>query len=219
MLIFVCDTSTDYAVFAVGTDSGELLASYTFKHQRDLSQRFYGSLDRVFGEARVSLRDIDILAVGIGPGSFTGVRVAVTTLKTLAQASSKLLVSVGTLAAYAKGAGISTTAVAVLPSRRGELYFQVFDQQEEQGPPIAASYDRFSQVLDSLQDQVTLCGQVQALPDQYMRYMKAEQTSPPVQALLDIAAVKIGVKDFADPITLTPMYAAPPAISQHKNRQ
>jgi tRNA threonylcarbamoyladenosine biosynthesis protein TsaB len=220
--VLACDTSTDYAVFALGDEDGNIIKSTTFRHNRDLSRRLYESLDSVLSSTGRQFRDIDILSVGIGPGSFTGVRVAVTTMKTLAQAGEKKLIAVGTLDCYAMSPEFFkySRRVVVLPSRKGEIYYQTFDDTGELAPPTVATYDRLTEILGSFSHDASLviCGQTNVLPPQFNKYDQIEQTAPPARTLIQITAHKLLKSDFADPITLSPVYAAPPAISQHKSR-
>ncbi len=220
MLILGCDTSTDYATFVVGNELGREFANETFKHQRDLSQRFYGSLDSVLSKAGVAFSDIDVLAVGVGPGSFTGVRVAVTSLKTLAQASSKHLIAIGTLDIYAKDADPQEEKLlaVVLPSRKGEIYFQCFDKLIPLAPPTVATHATFLSMLQDFAAPLTLCGQCSVLPESFDGFLKIEQTAPPASAFIQLAAQYYRSGVFSDPLHLAPVYAALPAISQHKHK-
>jgi tRNA threonylcarbamoyladenosine biosynthesis protein TsaB len=74
---------------------------------------------------------IDLLAIGVGPGSFTGLRVGIATGRAIAQASDKPVVAVGTLAALAQGISESGSAtgrprLAVLDARRGQMFAALF---------------------------------------------------------------------------------------------
>ena len=95
-------------------------------------------IDAVMAEAGMSFTDLDRLAVTVGPGSFTGLRVGIATARGLALAAVLPVVGVTTLEAVAANVPAQEAAarggriVAVLDARRGELYVQVF------GPGLAS---------------------------------------------------------------------------------
>ena len=82
-------------------------------------------------EAGVALRDVDLFACAAGPGSFTGLRIGIATLKALAASLKRPCVGVPTLQAIAHAAGRSSTTVAVLPAGRGEVFAQLFSVSED----------------------------------------------------------------------------------------
>ena len=74
------DTSGD--VCSIAISQGEtLLSEYRFTHRMHLSERMLDDLVRLLASCDLTLKEVDYFAVGIGPGSFTGTRVAVTTVK------------------------------------------------------------------------------------------------------------------------------------------
>ncbi len=220
MLILANDTATDYAVFGIGDDSTNETFGVTVPHRRNLSRNFYTLMDQVLVEGGLTFGEIDVLAVGVGPGSFTGVRVAVTTMKTLAQVTGKPLVAIGTLDIYAREA-VSDGAhhsVVVLPSRKGEIYFQTFDATGSTGPPSVATFEALHEMVQELGDSYMLCGQTACLPDSFFQYHTLPQQSPSPAAFLELAFDAARKNAFTNPVSLTPVYAAPPAISRHKSR-
>jgi tRNA threonylcarbamoyladenosine biosynthesis protein TsaB len=66
--------------------------------------------------------DVDRIAVGVGPGSFTGLRIGIATARALAQARGLPLVGVSSLEALARGAAGDLVVLAVLDARRGEVF-------------------------------------------------------------------------------------------------
>ena len=85
-------------------------------------------IDATLARAGVRLAELDAYAVAVGPGSFTGLRVGVATVKGLAFGSEQPVAAVSTLAALAYGAPRGRgPVVALLDARRGEFYAAVFD--------------------------------------------------------------------------------------------
>ena len=96
---------------------------------------------------------IGLIAVGIGPGSFTGLRIGVSTARALAQARGLPLVGVGSLAALAAALGESPEAagrrrLAVIDARRGEV-FVALDEGSGAGEPIVCPPSEIAGSLDS----------------------------------------------------------------------
>ena len=81
-------------------------------------------------EAGVKLTEVDLFACASGPGSFTGLRIGIATLKALAASLSRHCVGVPTLQAVALAGGTSTATVALLPAGRGEVFAQMFSVSE-----------------------------------------------------------------------------------------
>src|SRR4029079_8498802 len=76
--------------------------------------------------AGLTLADIQLFACASGPGSFTGLRIGIATLKALAATLQKPCAGVPTLNAIAHSAGDSSATVALLPAGRGEVFAQMF---------------------------------------------------------------------------------------------
>lgn len=82
-------------------------------------------------EAGASLEDVDLFACASGPGSFTGLRIGIATLKALAASLKRPCVGIPTLQAVAYAAGPSSATVALLPAGRGEVFAQLFSVSED----------------------------------------------------------------------------------------
>jgi tRNA threonylcarbamoyladenosine biosynthesis protein TsaB len=111
MLAF--DTATDVATSAL-VDDGEVLAERASRARTLLED-----VDALLRQGGANARDLDALAVGIGPGSFTGVRIGLATARGLALALDLRGAGVSTLAALAAGA---PGAVPVVDARRSEVF-------------------------------------------------------------------------------------------------
>ena len=83
-------------------------------------------------EAGLALQDVDLLACASGPGSFTGLRIGIATLKALAATLDRPCAGIPTLKAVAHSAGASTAIVALLPAGRGEVFAQMFSVSDDE---------------------------------------------------------------------------------------
>jgi tRNA threonylcarbamoyladenosine biosynthesis protein TsaB len=93
---------------------------------------------QLLDEAGIAFADLDRIAVGTGPGTFTGLRIGVATARALAQATGAQLVGVSTLKALAEPAGPGPV-MAVLDARRGEAFVAAYDGDAQLLPPAAVT--------------------------------------------------------------------------------
>jgi len=95
MKILALDTSALVAAVAVMEDD-RLLAEYMLNHRKTHSQQLVAMIREVLASLELAPKDIDVFAASTGPGSFTGLRIGVTTVKAMAYATGKPVVSVPT---------------------------------------------------------------------------------------------------------------------------
>ena len=122
MLILALDTSADCCSVAL-SDGSQELSTFRFRHERLLGERLPEIVRFLLRDRGRTLQDVEAFAVGLGPGSFTGVRVGVTLAKTWAHALNRPLVGISSLDALTAGVpplpGVGIAAVA--PTRRTEV--------------------------------------------------------------------------------------------------
>ena len=136
-VLLAVDTATEVASWALWR-GGALVAERRADPGLATAEALLPALDALLAEAGLTLDGVGAFAVSIGPGSFTGLRIGVATVKGLAFASGRPVVPVATLAATALHAGPGATA-AVLDARRGELYAAGFSVAAD-GVPRAADW-------------------------------------------------------------------------------
>lgn len=125
--LLAIDTSTPMTALALGR-GGELVAQARHDDRaRPGSELLTPRIAALLAEAGVTARDLAAVAVGVGPGTFTGTRVALATAKGLASALPCPLYAVSTLAAVAAGAAADGAVLATIDARRGEVYAGWFD--------------------------------------------------------------------------------------------
>lgn len=124
-LILAVDTATRRGGIAVARGEN-LLACHEGDPAVSHSINLLEMIQSVLTEADVTLADIDVFAVAVGPGSFTGLRIGLATVKAFAATTGRKIVGISTLGAIAHAAGESPQSVALLPAGRGEVFAQMF---------------------------------------------------------------------------------------------
>lgn len=122
MKLLAIDTSTDYLAIAV-TDGDRVLARVHRKAPRSHSSLLMPMIAGLLKKARIGLEDLDGFCVGVGPGSFTGLRIGVSTVKGLAFVSGTRIVAVPTFDAIAANARrVRGIVSVVLDARKNKVY-------------------------------------------------------------------------------------------------
>jgi tRNA threonylcarbamoyladenosine biosynthesis protein TsaB len=129
MRILALDTSTLVGTVAV-LDDGELRAEWSASVRASHGETLLPQLARALEHARLTLAEIDLFAVGIGPGSFTGVRIGVATAKGLALAEQKPLVGVTSLRVLARGMVAERIRAVAVDAHKGEVYAALYELDE-----------------------------------------------------------------------------------------
>lgn len=140
MLILALESSAKAASVALMQDS-ELLAQYSQCSGLTHSRTLLPMVEDMLKNTDTKLADVDLIAVAHGPGSFTGIRIGVSTVKGLAWASDKKCVGVSTLAAMAwHGAAAGGLICPVMDARRSQVYNALFEIKD--GVPERLCDDR-----------------------------------------------------------------------------
>lgn len=124
MNILIIDTATEACSVALEVNE-QVFNRFEICPQQH-SQRILPMIDEVLKEANVTLQDLDYLAFGRGPGSFTGVRIATGVLQGLALGTGHKVLGISTLAAMAQQAyaqNQSEQVTAAIDARMSEVYF------------------------------------------------------------------------------------------------
>jgi tRNA threonylcarbamoyladenosine biosynthesis protein TsaB len=122
-------------------------------------------LEQAMDAAAVAWGDVERIAVGVGPGGFTGLRIGIATARALAQGHGLPLAGVGSLEALAGGvADRGGPVAAVIDARRGEVFAGVWEGGHELMAPAALAPDALARRLAALE------GEVQAVGDGAVRF-------------------------------------------------
>lgn len=148
MRILALDTSSRRGSVAV-FDAGALVARAYHTELSAHAERLAPLVDQVLSEAGIAKATVERVAVGMGPGSFTGLRVGIAFARGIALGLRIPSVGVGSLAAMARAAppGSNPERVAVLDARRGEVFAQAFLDHEPVGPPDVLAQEEAREAL------------------------------------------------------------------------
>jgi tRNA threonylcarbamoyladenosine biosynthesis protein TsaB len=138
------DTSTAASSAAVLLDDGRVVES-TPPAERLAERPAHASellpaVHDVMGRAAVGFRDLDAIAVGLGPGTFTGLRIGIATARGLAKANGLPLRGVSSLAALAAGMPAGER-LPLIDAKRGEVYGALFGADGQRWPAFALGID------------------------------------------------------------------------------
>jgi len=141
MKLLAIDTALD-AVSVCVTDGDRVLANAEAKSDRRHGEMLAPMIHSVLREAGCTVQDIGSIAVDIGPGLFTGMRVGIATAKAMAEVLETNLVGVSSLEVLAHQATTEFDVVAaVIDARRGEVFWSLHraDDREQLSSPRAGS--------------------------------------------------------------------------------
>jgi tRNA threonylcarbamoyladenosine biosynthesis protein TsaB len=227
VLILGVDTATDCAVVGATAD-GAVVREVSIgpgpggrpRHSEVLLAEIERTIEAAGGWPKV-----DRIAVGIGPGSFTGLRIGIATARALAQAQDLPLTPVGSLAALARGMSEDREdrglALPVFDARRSEAFAALFDEDEELWPPFVASPDELSARVRDL-DRAALAAGSGALRFATELEAAGATVAPPEDPVHRVAArhvCAVGEAAVEAPTDqIQPLYLRPPDAKRWRER-
>ncbi len=126
MKVLALDTCTRAGSVALLQD-GALVSAYVLDVTATHSERLLPSIDRLLADAGWHINDLALIAGAAGPGSFTGLRIGISTAKGLAFAADKPLIGVNALEALALGFAFATAPVcAMIDARKSQVFAAQF---------------------------------------------------------------------------------------------
>ena len=162
-MLAALDSSTKYAGVALWDERG-LLAEANWLAGTNHTRQLMPNLVRLLAEQGAEAKDLRVVAAALGPGSFNGLRVAVSAAKGLCLGLGVPLVGLGTLAytAYAQRSA-HLPICALVDAGRGQLYGALFDPRDETWPTEGKSgIAPLGELLDRLAGPTVFCGEISA---------------------------------------------------------
>jgi tRNA threonylcarbamoyladenosine biosynthesis protein TsaB len=216
MKVLGIDTSTMSGSVGLIQDE-EVISEYLLNVSVTHSERLLDAIDFVLKNAGCAVEDLDGLAVSLGPGSFTGVRIGVSTVKGLAYASRKPVMGVSTLDVLASQ--VSPTPYLICPvidARKGEVYTAFYRYEEENTPKRQSEYQviRPDALVGMVKEQAIFIGNgVKTFREVLQKSLGSLATFPSVPFHLPHGAsvARLGLKflqkgDLLDLAAFSPLY-------------
>jgi tRNA threonylcarbamoyladenosine biosynthesis protein TsaB len=152
VIVLGLDTATPATVVGLRLAGGRTLQARDDPAARQRpghATRLLALANDLLVEAHIDWPELERIAVGVGPGTFTGLRIGIATARGLAQSLGVELVGVSSLRALAHGAGEQAQRVlAVIDARRGEVFIAAYDDGQELLAPQAVSPDGVAELLE-----------------------------------------------------------------------
>ena len=221
MRFLALETAGDTCSVAVADDT-TLLSAYHFRHERQLTERLPGIVQFVLSDRALTFDDLEGYAVGLGPGSFTGIRVGVTLIKTIAHITGRPVVGVSALdtLAFAQHPAPWEAIAAVAPTRHTESVVALYGRGTHTPAvgPVVMLNSEIAAALAAFAPHAGLCLVVGEVAG------KIRDAAPPpanitfltqsvgASALVALAAARFGVGDTDDVDSLVPLYVTPTPV-------
>ncbi|MEW6116518.1 MAG: tRNA (adenosine(37)-N6)-threonylcarbamoyltransferase complex dimerization subunit type 1 TsaB [Nitrospirota bacterium] len=215
MRLLAIETATMLGGIAL-IDDDTLIAESRMNVRVTHSERIMTEIDHVLKGARLSLHDMDAFALSIGPGSFTGLRVGLSTIKGLAYATGKGVVAVPTLEALAWNVPFTRHPVCpLLDARKKEVYTGLFKWTGHGFSRLMPEQAmKLETLLAGIDEPAVFLGEGAMLYRNSIQKTLGERAlfappgamvpSPAAVAHLGMITARNG--EYEDPVTLTPLY-------------
>lgn len=158
MRILSVDSSSVTASVAI-TEKGKVLAENFINNGLTHSQTLMPMVEKTIQESGISIKDIDLFAITHGPGSFTGVRIGIASVKGMADALGKKCVAVSTLEAIAEPLkSEDVIACAVMDARCNQVYTAIFNNGNRLCEDKAVLIDELGEELKQYDKKIVFIG-------------------------------------------------------------
>jgi tRNA threonylcarbamoyladenosine biosynthesis protein TsaB len=144
--VLALDTTGEVGSLALVED-GRVVEEIEMESADGFAHVLFGEIEALLARRGLGIGEIDLFAAGSGPGSFTGVRVGLTAVKGLAEATGRRAAAVSNLRAVASF-GCGAVRAAFIDARRGEIYGGIYnDALELIGEEVVIAFDRWRSMI------------------------------------------------------------------------
>jgi len=227
MLTLAIETSLIPGSIAINRD-GETLEERTLPADRRHAESLVLEIQQLFSAHGAKLRDCELIAVSVGPGSFTGLRVGVTVAKTLAYATGAAVAAVGTLTAVAHNVNEDCAKLFVISDAQRKQFFCGEFARRDDGAwrevcPVKIVGGAEWAAQRSAEDVITgpaLAKSAEIFPAE-CRLLPQDLWLPRAMAVAELGLTRQEQGEITEPVQLKPVYlrqsAAEERLIERKN--
>lgn len=220
MLILGIDTATEQAGCAIGGHEGVLAAAQS-AHGRRHAESLAPQIKFCCEQAGIELAEISVVAVDVGPGLFTGLRVGIATAKSLAFALGVPMIGATSLDLLAFPLRFSKRLiVCVVDARRGEIFYGFYRQvpggvQRLGEPQVGTSRDLAAELMARGEEVLLVGDGARRYHEEFDGLAQVEITDaglahPSAQSLVQLAHAQALREQFQQPSEIEPLYLRRP---------
>ena len=216
MKILAIETATIAGSVAVADDSIGLIGEVRVDIRIAHAERLMPSIEWLLNSSRISIKDIDAFAISIGPGSFTGLRIGLSTAKGFSFAAKKPLVPVPTLDAFARTMPYCSHMLCpMLDARRNEVYAALYKWENDGYVKIISETAiNPEELLKRIKGPVVFMGEgvrtyrelISGILGEDAIIAPSSKMSPSASTVAELAIEQIKQGVTTDPVTLSPCY-------------
>ncbi len=211
MRILAIDTATMVTSVCLWEDH-KIIGDYSVNQAKTHSESLMQMSEQLLKDLNLTYEDMDVFAVSKGPGSFTGLRIGITTAKTLAQVTGKPLVGISTLEALAYNVFSDKPVLAVMDARGGRVYAGLYKKGQQTGlkPDLYQCSDLVLK-LKAMGEPIVVVGEGWQTNLKLFEEMLFDKTPAPfnnciARSIAQLAYERYRVGDWDDWRTLAPDY-------------
>jgi tRNA threonylcarbamoyladenosine biosynthesis protein TsaB len=218
MLILGIETATERVSVAVGGHEG-VMGMFELTRGRRHAETLAPAIEFVLRQADIDIQEISVVAVDVGPGLFTGMRVGLATAKALALALRIPMIGLPSLDLLAFSCRhADRVVVPVIDARKGEVFWAMYRQvpggvQQVAPPTVGPVEELVADLLARSQDALCVGDGAARYRDEILDGFRCEIAGPehpPVGALVQLAHAKAVREEYERPDEIEPIYLRAP---------
>ncbi len=219
MITLAIDTSTRWAGVVLQAADGKI-SERIWRSDQNHGRELMPAIAEILGDVGLETLDVTHIAVALGPGGFSAVRVGISTVIGLSMPSALPVMGIGTHSIeaepYLDSASADAPVYSLLPAGRGEVSWTRFDGSASEPE---SSLDTVDDLLTQLPENASVCGEASELLDGRIdagRILSGQTPTRSPGHMLAIAARMIADDRLTPLSELRPIYARQPSITMRK---